>query len=165
MFEKILFALDLVQNYYIQDMVCPFCSYQETSVTDSRKNTDGSVIRRRRNCIKCNNRFTTYETAEIQLIVVKKNKTKEDFDFDKLIVGINNACVDTGIDEQKVNEIADDISLTLHKKGNQVTSAEIGELVLGKLKELSEVAYIRYASVYKEFSEVSDFEKEAAELD
>ena len=96
---------------------------------------------------------------------MKKNKTKEDFDFNKLISGINNACVDTEIDEEKVNEIAEDISSTLHRKGNQVTSAEIGELVLGKLKALSEVAYMRYASVYKEFSEVSDFEKEAAELD
>ena len=146
-------------------MVCPFCSNQETSVTDSRKNTDGSMIRRRRSCDSCENRFTTYETAEIQLIVEKKNKSKEDFDFEKLIAGINNACVDTGIDDEKIKEIAEDISLTLHKKGNQVSSAEIGELVLGKLKDVSEVAYIRYASVYKEFSEISDFEKEAAELD
>ena len=146
-------------------MVCPFCSNQETSVTDSRKNTDGSVIRRRRSCELCENRFTTYETAEILLIVEKKNKSKEDFDFEKLIAGINNACVDTGIDDEKIKEIAEDISLTLHKKGNQVSSAEIGELVLGKLKDISEVAYIRYASVYKEFSEISDFEKEAAELD
>ena len=146
-------------------MVCPFCSNQETSVTDSRKNTDGSVIRRRRSCELCENRFTTYETAEIQLVVEKKNKSKEDFDFEKLIAGINNACVDTGIDDEKIKEIAEDISLTLHKKGNQVSSAEIGELVLGKLKDISEVAYIRYASVYKEFSEISDFEKEAAELD
>ena len=146
-------------------MVCPFCSNQETSVTDSRKNTDGSVIRRRRSCELCENRFTTYETAEILLIVEKKNKSKEDFDFEKLIAGISNACVDTGIDDEKIKEIAEDISLTLHKKGNQVSSAEIGELVLGKLKDISEVAYIRYASVYKEFSEISDFEKEAAELD
>ncbi len=146
-------------------MVCPFCSNQETSVTDSRKNIDGSVIRRRRSCDSCENRFTTYETAEIQLIVEKKNKSKEDFDFEKLIAGINNACVDTGIDDEKIKEIADDISLTLHKKGNPVSSAAIGELVLGKLKDVSEVAYIRYASVYKEFSEISDFEKEAAELD
>ena len=146
-------------------MVCPFCSNQETSVTDSRKNTDGSVIRRRRSCDSCENRFTTYETAEIQLIVEKKNKSKEDFDFEKLIAGINNACVDTGIDDEKIKEITEDISLTLHKKGNHVSSAEIGELVLGKLKDVSEVAYIRYASVYKEFSEISDFEKEAAELD
>ena len=146
-------------------MVCPFCSNQETSVTDSRKNTDGSVIRRRRSCDSCENRFTTYETAEIQLIVEKKNKSKEDFDFEKLIAGINNACVDTGIDDEKIKEIAEDISLTLHKKGNLVSSAVIGELVLGKLKDVSEVAYIRYASVYKEFSEISDFEKEAAELD
>ena len=146
-------------------MVCPFCSNQETSVTDSRKNTDGSVIRRRRSCDSCENRFTTYETAEIQLIVEKKNKSKEDFDFEKLIAGINNACVDTGIDDDKIKEITEDISLTLHKKGNLVSSAVIGELVLGKLKDVSEVAYIRYASVYKEFSEISDFEKEAAELD
>ena len=146
-------------------MVCPFCSNQETSVTDSRKNTDGSVIRRRRSCELCENRFTTYETAEILLIVEKKNKSKEDFDFEKLIAGIKNACVDTGIDDEKIKEIAEDISLTLHKKGNQVSSAQIGELVLGKLKDISEVAYIRYASVYKEFSEISDFEKEAAELD
>ena len=146
-------------------MVCPYCTNQDTSVVDSRKNTDGSIIRRRRNCAKCTKRFTTYETAEIQLIVKKKNGETEDFDYEKLINGINNACVDTGITENKIAEVAEEISTILHSKGPEITSLVIGELVLDNLKELNEVAYIRYASVYKEFSEVSDFEKEAAELD
>ena len=146
-------------------MVCPFCNNLDTSVLDSRKNSEGSVIRRRRECEVCKNRFTTYETAELQLIVKKKNNSTEDFNFEKLVTGIKNACVDTDIDDKKVNDIGEDISIVLHKKGTIVTSHEIGEMVLNKLKEVNEVAYIRYASVYKEFSEISDFEKEAAELD
>ncbi len=146
-------------------MVCPFCNNQETSVVDSRKNSDGSIVRRRRNCEVCKKRFTSYETAVIQLIVRKKNRETQDFDYKKLFKGIKNACVDTGIGEEEIAALAEDISTLLHSKGGVVTSLEIGELVLEKLKEFNEVAYIRFASVYKEFSEVSDFEKEAAKLD
>lgn len=146
-------------------MVCPYCTKQDTTVVDSRKNIDGSIIRRRRNCDNCKKRFTTYETAEIQLIIKKKNNETEDFEYEKLINGIKNACVDTGIKESKIVEVTEEISTILHSKGPEVTSLVVGELVLEHLKELNEVAYIRFASVYKEFSEVSDFEKEAAELD
>ena len=146
-------------------MVCPFCNKLDTSVVDSRKNSEGTIVRRRRNCEECNKRFTTYETAVIQLIVKKKNAETEDFDYIKLLNGIKNACVDTGIEETELVALAEDISTLLHSKGAIVSSLEIGELVLEKLKEFNEVAYIRYASVYKEFSEVSDFEKEAAKLD
>lgn len=146
-------------------MVCPYCNNQDTSVIDSRKNTDGSVIRRRRNCEECNKRFTTYETAEIQLIVRKRNNEIQDFDYKKIVEGIKNACTDTGIKEEEILKVSEEISTTLYSKGPEVTSLEIGELVLETLKELNEVAYIRFASVYKEFSEISDFEKEAAELD
>ena len=146
-------------------MVCPYCTNQDTSVIDSRKNVDGSIIRRRRNCESCSKRFTTYETAEIQLIVRKKNNETEDFSYEKLINGIKNACVDTGIEEKKIEAVTEEISTKLHSKGPEVTTSIIGELVLDSLKDLNDVAYIRFASVYKEFSEVSDFEKEAAELD
>ncbi len=146
-------------------MVCPYCTNEDTSVVDSRKNNDGSIIRRRRNCDNCKKRFTTYETAQIQLVVKKKSGEFEDFNYEKLINGINNACVDTGLNKEMIIEVGEEISTILHSKGPEVTSLMIGELVLQRLKELNEVAYMRFASVYKEFSEVSDFEKEAAELD
>ena len=146
-------------------MVCPYCTNEDTSVVDSRKNTDGSIIRRRRNCDNCKKRFTTYETAQIQLLVKKRNGELEEFNYEKLINGINNACVDTGLNEEIITEVGEEISTILHSKGPEITSMMIGELVLQSLKELNEVAYMRFASVYKEFSEVSDFEKEAAELD
>lgn len=146
-------------------MVCPYCTNEDTSVVDSRKNNDGSIIRRRRNCDNCKKRFTTYETAQIQLVVKKKSGEFENFNYEKLINGINNACVDTGLNKEMIIEVGEEISTILHSKGPEVTSLMIGELVLQRLKELNEVAYMRFASVYKEFSEVSDFEKEAAELD
>ena len=160
-----LYCIYCKKTYYVHHMVCPFCNNQETSVVDSRKNGDGSIVRRRRNCEQCDKRFTTYENAVIQLIVQKKNKETQDFDYEKLLIGIKNSCVDTGIKEEEVTALAEDITTLLHSKGAVVTSLEIGELVLQKLKEVNEVAYIRFASVYKEFSEVSDFEKEAAKLD
>ena len=145
-------------------MVCPFCNAEDTAVVDSRKNVDGDAIRRRRECSACNTRFTTYEKSEIDLIVKKRNGNLEEFQYDKLFNGVENAFGGQELSEKKLKNLVDTIYLDLKKHGKRIESKIIGETVLSHLKDINEVAYLRFASVYKEFSEVSDFEKEAAEL-
>ena len=145
-------------------MVCPFCNADDTAVVDSRKNVDGDAIRRRRECTLCNTRFTTYEKSEIELIVKKRNGNLEAFQYDKLFNGVENAFGGQELSEKKLKNLVDTIFLDLKKHGKRIESKIIGETVLAYLKDINEVAYLRFASVYKEFSEVSDFEKEAAEL-
>jgi len=138
-------------------MVCPFCQLQETSVVDSRKNIEGTSIRRRRNCSACNLRFTTYEKASIGIIVKKRNGNREEFNLEKLHQGVQNAFGGQELSEKKLKTL-------IKEQGNKVQSEFIGETVLKHLKDINEVAYVRFASVYKEFSDASDFEKEAAEF-
>ena len=145
-------------------MVCPFCNAEDTAVVDSRKNVDGDAIRRRRECSLCNTRFTTYEKSEIELIVKKRNGNLEEFQYEKLFGGIENAFGGQELSEKKLKNLVESIYLDLKKHGKRIESKIIGETVLSHLKEINEVAYLRFASVYKEFSAVSDFEKEAAEL-
>ena len=145
-------------------MVCPFCNAEDTAVVDSRKNVDGDAIRRRRECSLCNTRFTTYEKSEIELIVKKRNGNLEEFQYDKLFNGVENAFGGQELSEKKLKNLVETIYLDLKKHGKRIESKIIGETVLSHLKDINEVAYLRFASVYKEFSEVSDFEKEAAEL-
>ena len=145
-------------------MVCPFCNADDTAVVDSRKNVDGNAIRRRRECSLCNTRFTTYEKSEIELIVKKRNGNLEEFQYDKLFSGVENAFGGQELSEKKLKNLVETIYLDLKKHGKRIESKIIGETVLSHLKDINEVAYLRFASVYKEFSEVSDFEKEAAEL-
>ena len=145
-------------------MVCPFCNADDTAVVDSRKNVDGDAIRRRRECTLCNTRFTTYEKSEIELIVKKRNGNLEEFQYDKLFNGVENAFGGQELSEKKLKNLVETIYLDLKKHGKKIESKIIGETVLSHLKDINEVAYLRFASVYKEFSEVSDFEKEAAEL-
>ena len=145
-------------------MVCPFCNADDTAVVDSRKNVDGDAIRRRRECSLCNTRFTTYEKSEIELIVKKRNGNLEEFQYDKLFNGVENAFGGQELSEKKLKNLVETIYLDLKKHGKKIESKIIGETVLSHLKDINEVAYLRFASVYKEFSEVSDFEKEAAEL-
>ncbi len=145
-------------------MVCPFCNADDTAVVDSRKNVDGDAIRRRRECSLCNTRFTTYEKSEIELIVKKRNGNLEEFQYDKLFSGVENAFGGQELSEKKLKNLVETIYLDLKKHGKRIESKIIGETVLSHLKDINEVAYLRFASVYKEFSEVSDFEKEAAEL-
>ena len=145
-------------------MVCPFCNADDTAVVDSRKNVDGDAIRRRRECTLCNTRFTTYEKSEIELIVKKRNGNLEAFQYDKLFNGVENAFGGQELSEKKLKNLVETIYLDLKKHGKRIESKIIGETVLSHLKDINEVAYLRFASVYKEFSEVSDFEKEAAEL-
>ena len=145
-------------------MVCPFCNAKDTAVIDSRRNSEGSSIRRRRKCPSCDSRFTTYEKSEIELIVKKRNGNLEEFQYEKLQKGIESAFGGQEISEKKLKGLVDEIFIEVKKSGKKVNSDSIGETVLEYLKKENEVAYLRFASVYKEFSNVSDFEKEAAEF-
>ena len=145
-------------------MVCPFCNAEDTAVVDSRKNLDGDAIRRRRQCSVCNTRFTTYEKSEIELIVKKRNGNLEEFQYEELFSGVENAFGGQELSEKKLKNLVETIYIDLKNHGKKIESKIIGETVLSHLKDINEVAYLRFASVYKEFSAVSDFEKEAAEL-
>ena len=145
-------------------MVCPFCNADETAVIDSRRNSEGSSVRRRRKCSECASRFTTYEKSEIDLIVKKRNGNLEEFQYEKLHKGIENAFGGQEISQKQLKTLVDNIYSDIKDKGKKVDSKTIGETVLNYLKIKNEVAYLRFASVYKEFSDVSDFEKEVAEF-
>ena len=145
-------------------MVCPFCNAEDTAVIDSRKNSEGSSVRRRRKCPQCDSRFTTYEKTEIDLIVVKRSGNLEEFQIEKLQKGVENAFGGQDITEKQLKSLVENISSEVKSQGKKITSKLIGEKVLEHLKEVNEVAYLRYASVYKEFSDASDFEKEVAEF-
>ena len=143
-------------------MVCPFGSECDTSVIDSRKTNEG--IRRRRECSTCNLRFTTYEKADISVMVQKRSGDVEEFNYEKLYQGVDNAFGGLDINEKKLKTLVDNIHNEIKLSGKKVKSEFIGETVLKHLKEINKVAYLRFASVYKEFSDASDFEKEVAEL-
>ena len=144
-------------------MVCPFGGNDcVTSVIDSRKNNEG--IRRRRECSTCGQRFTTYEKADINLMVLKNSGQIEEFSYEKLYQGIENAFGGIDISDKKLKTLVDNVHKEIKSHGKKVKSKVIGETVLSHLKGINEVAYLRFASVYKEFSDVTDFEKEAAEF-
>ena len=144
-------------------MVCPFGGNDcVTSVIDSRKNNEG--IRRRRECSTCGQRFTTYEKADINLMVLKNSGEIEEFSYEKLYQGIENAFGGIDISDKKLKTVVDNVHTEIKSHGKKVKTKVIGETVLNHLKGINEVAYLRFASVYKEFSDVTDFEKEAAEL-
>lgn len=137
-------------------MRCPACAYPESKVVDSRPMDEGNSIRRRRECLSCGKRFTTFEMLEaLQIMVVKKNGSKELFDRTKLMAGILKATRKRPVEaEQLVNEIEAELHNTLRQ---EVTSVEIGEMVLERLKVADQVAYVRFASVYREFSDIDTF--------
>lgn len=147
-------------------MICPFCAHQETKVVDKREGSDGKTTRRRRECLKCARRFTTFERVQtLDLLVIKKDGKREVFDRVKLRGGIIKACEKRPISAQVVEKILDQVEADLRKKNtNEVSSKKIGELVIRRLKKLDEIAYIRFASVYRQFADLSDFEKELAKL-
>ncbi len=145
-------------------MLCPYCNKEETSVVDSRKNNEGNSIRRRRECPKCKLRFTTYEKADIGILVQKRSVIVQDFDYQKLFRGIENAFGGLDLNEKQLKTLVDNIHNEIKEQGNKVKSEFIGETVLQYLKGINKVAYLRFASVYKEFSDASDFQKEVAEL-
>ena len=147
-------------------MKCPFCGYDESKVIDSRPTDENERIRRRRECIQCGKRFTTYEIIEdVPIIVVKKDKSREVFDRNKILKGMLRACEKRHVTiddlETKINEIETALQSSVDR---EVTSAHIGELIMEKLREIDEVAYVRFASVYKEFDSAEAFREELAKL-
>lgn len=147
-------------------MRCPYCNYLESKVVDSRRTEDEYEIRRRRECIKCGNRFTTYEKVEkLPLVVVKKNGDRELFERVKILNGLVRACEKRAIPFDKLEQLADDVEKQLRNSlDREVSTSLIGELVLERLGKLDEVAYVRFASVYRQFSDVSNFLKELQKL-
>lgn len=147
-------------------MKCLFCAHGKTRVVDKREDASGKIVRRRRECQKCSRRFTTFERVEtLDLLVVKKDGRREPFDRVKLRSGIIKACEKRPVSAQDVEQIIDEIEADLRKNGvSEVPSKKIGDLVIKKLKALDQVAYIRFASVYRQFADISDFEKELARL-
>ena len=147
-------------------MRCPFCDNEDSKVIDSRPIDDGHAIRRRRECEKCGKRFTTYEKVEVSIImVIKKDGSREAFNRDKLLSGIIKACEKRPVTLAEMERVADDIERGLNNlMEKEVKSSFIGELVMEKLKELDEVAYVRFASVYRQFTDVNTFIKEIEEL-
>ena len=147
-------------------MKCPYCGKDNNRVVDSRSTDDNSLIRRRRICDACGKRFTTYEKVEaIPLIVIKKDRTREQYDRAKLTAGIMRACYKRPVPIQKINETIDQAEtdiFNLDKK--EVESSEIGEIVMDHLKDLDAVAYVRFASVYREFKDVNTFMDELKKL-
>jgi len=147
-------------------MRCPYCKFLESKVVDSRRTEDELEIRRRRECIKCGNRFTTYEKVEkLPLVVVKKNGAREIFDRGKILTGLIRACQKRPIPFEKLEALVDDVEKNLRNSlDREVSTSDIGELVLDRLQTLDEVAYVRFASVYRQFSDVSNFLKELQTL-
>ena len=142
-------------------MLCPYCGDGETRVVDSRENEQAISVRRRRECIKCDKRFTTYERHDMELKVIKRDGRKEDFDRNKLKMGIVRACTKRPISVETIDHVTNKIETKLHNQGNEVTSEIIGNIVMQELKKIDKIAYIRFASVYRDFSDVKSFEKEA----
>lgn len=140
-------------------MKCPYCNYENTRVIDSRPAEDNSSIRRRRVCDVCNKRFTTYEKVEaIPLIIVKKDDNREAYDRSKIETGVLRACHKRPVSADRIDELVDEVEADVLNRGEkEISSRIIGELVMNKLKDLDAVAYVRFASVYREFKDINTF--------
>ncbi len=140
-------------------MNCPFCSHVEDKVVDSRTSKDGAAIRRRRECLKCGKRFTTYERVEdILPMVVKKDGRREPFDRGKILSGLKKACEKRPVSVERLEEIVGEIETSLQDRTEkEIPSSEVGEAIMRKLHDLDPVAYVRFASVYREFKDVNQF--------
>jgi len=147
-------------------MKCPYCGHMEDRVMDSRPTDEGSAIRRRRECSKCLRRFTTYEKVEsIPLMVVKKDKSRQPFNREKLLNGLLRACEKRPVSISDLERIADEVESQLYNSlEREVTSKDIGEIVMSKLKTIDEVAYVRFASVYRQFKDINTFMDELRKL-
>ncbi len=147
-------------------MKCPYCCYEESKVIDSRPTDEGERIRRRRECLKCQKRFTTYEVIEsLPLIVIKRDKNREIFDREKLMNGLLRACQKRPVSVSTLENMIDEIEATLQNSlEREVTSEKIGSLVMEKLKDIDEVSYVRFASVYRQFKDINTFMEELNKL-
>lgn len=147
-------------------MKCPYCSHMESKVVDSRPSDEGASIRRRRECLDCHKRFTTYETMEcLPLVVVKKDGSRQAFDKNKLLNGMIRACEKRPVTFDTLSAIADEIEQAAQNDmDREILSTRVGELVMDKLKGVDEVAYVRFASVYRQFKDISTFMTELNKL-
>jgi transcriptional repressor NrdR len=147
-------------------MKCPFCLHEDDKVIDSRASNEGKSVRRRRECLKCKKRFTTYEyIEEVPLMVIKKDGRRESFDRNKIISGILKACEKRPVSVEKVEALVDKVEKELQKSfDKEVKAPVIGELVMDYLHKLDEVAYVRFASVYRQFKDINQFMKELKDL-
>lgn len=147
-------------------MKCPFCSTIDSKVIDSRPTDEGERIRRRRECLNCGKRFTTYEIIEsLPIIVIKKDRSREVFDRNKLLTGVLRACEKRPVSINTLDNMIDEIESTIQNSlDREVTSDKIGELVMNKLKNIDEVAYVRFASVYRQFKDITTFMDELTKL-
>jgi len=147
-------------------MKCPFCAHEEDKVVDSRSSQDGRAVRRRRECLKCKERFTTYEYIEnVTLTVIKSDQRRESYDRQKLINGIKLACNKRPVSIKKIEAIVDEIEVSLHELSrSDVTSKYIGEMVMEKLRATDEIAYVRFASVYRKFQDKTEFINELKKM-
>ena len=147
-------------------MKCPFCGFEDSNVIDSRPTDEGQRIRRRRECKKCAKRFTTYEVIEsLPIIVIKKDKSRETFNRDKLMTGLLRACEKRPVSIDTLDNMIDEIEIIIQNSlDREVSSEKIGELVMEKLKNIDEVAYVRFASVYRQFKDINTFMTELNKL-
>ena len=147
-------------------MKCPFCGFEESKVIDSRPTDEGQRIRRRRECLQCTKRFTTYEIIEsLPIIVIKKDKSRETFNRDKLMTGLLRACEKRPVSFDTLDNMIDEIEVIIQNSlDREVSSERIGELVMEKLKKIDEVAYVRFASVYRQFKDINTFMSELSKL-
>ena len=147
-------------------MRCFYCGNLESKVVDSRSTEDGTAIRRRRECLNCGKRFTTYEKIEsVPIIVIKKDGSRQPYDRAKLQRGIMSACASRPVSLNTVDELLDSIEASIHNSlEREVSSVKIGEMVMEKLRDIDEVSYVRFASVYKKFTDIDTFRKELEQL-
>ncbi|MDO4296687.1 MAG: transcriptional regulator NrdR [bacterium] len=147
-------------------MKCPFCNEQDTKVIDSRPADDNSSIRRRRQCERCGKRFTTYEKLEtVPLMVIKKDNSRENYDRSKIEKGVLQSCHKRPVSPQQISDLIDEIEARIFSmEEKEIATSSIGELVMEKLQQIDEVAYVRFASVYREFKDVDSFMQELSKL-
>ena len=147
-------------------MKCPYCGYSESKVIDSRPTEEGSSIRRRRECLSCKKRFTTYETVEsLPMVVVKKDGSRQSFDRRKVLGGMIRACEKRPVSLAELEKIADEIEQELQSAlEREISTVDIGEMVMRRIKEVDEVAYVRFASVYRSFKDINTFMEELTKL-
>jgi len=149
---------------YVNIMLCPYCTNPNTKVTDKRDSQ--GITRRRRECLKCVKRFTTYERVELELNVIKKDGRREKFNREKLKAGIVKAFEKRPVSSEKIDKLIDEIEARIYRtaKGKEIKTSRVGEIVMDKLKRVDKIAYIRFASVYREFEDVDEFKEELKKL-
>ncbi|ABS33002.1 MULTISPECIES: transcriptional regulator NrdR [Clostridium] len=147
-------------------MKCPYCAYGESKVVDSRSTEDGSSIRRRRECLKCNRRYTTYEKIETTpILVIKKNMSREYFDRNKIVNGLMKACQKRPVSRKQIEQIANEVERHISNEMlTEVNTDKIGQIIMKNLKKIDEVSYVRFASVYRQFKDINTFMEEIKNL-